>query len=93
VLRPRGSAIVIETLGTGHTTPFAPPLELERYYALLTQQFGFDRTWIRTDYEFPSLAEGERLLRLFFGEELATHFVSTGRRVLPECTGVWSRRK
>jgi ubiquinone/menaquinone biosynthesis C-methylase UbiE len=93
VLRPRGSAIVIETLGTGHTTPFAPPLELERYYALLTQQFGFDRTWIRTDYEFPSLAEGERLLRLFFGEEMATHFVSTGSPVLPECTGVWSRRK
>lgn len=92
-LRPGGAGIVIETLGTNHTTPFAPPAELERYYALLTEQFHFDRTWIRTDYEFSSLAEGERLLRFFFGEELARRFVSTGSRVLPECTGLWWWRK
>jgi len=92
-LRPRGAAIVVETLGTGHTTPFAPPVELERYYALLTEQFHFERTWIRTDYEFPSLAEGERLLRFFFGEEMAMRFASAGSCVLPECTGVWWWRK
>jgi ubiquinone/menaquinone biosynthesis C-methylase UbiE len=93
VLRPGGAAIVIETLGTGHTTPFAPPAELERYYALLAEQFHFKRTWIRTDYEFSSLAEGERLLRFFFGEELARRIVSTGSPVLPECTGLWWWKK
>jgi ubiquinone/menaquinone biosynthesis C-methylase UbiE len=92
VLRPHGTAIVIETLGTGHTTPFAPPVELGRYYALLTEEFHFERTWIRTDYEFSSLAEGERLVRFFFGEELAEQFVAAGTPVLPECTGLWWRR-
>jgi ubiquinone/menaquinone biosynthesis C-methylase UbiE len=92
-LRPGGAAIVIETLGTNHTTPFVPPTELGRYYALLTEQFHFVKTWIRTDYEFASLAEGEKLLRFFFGEELALRFVSTASRVLPECTGLWWWRK
>lgn len=92
VLRPGGTALVIETLGTGHEVPFTPPEELGRYYALLADAFGFERTWIRTDFEFPSLAEGTRLLRFFFGEELARDFAARGRKVLPECTGVWRRR-
>jgi ubiquinone/menaquinone biosynthesis C-methylase UbiE len=92
VLRAHGTAIVIETLGTGHTAPFAPPAELQRYYALLSDEFHFQRTWIRTDYEFSSLAEGERLVRFFFGEELAEQFVAAGTAVLPECTGLWWRR-
>ena len=92
VLRPHGTAIVIETLGTGHTTPFAPPAELARYYALLSEDFHFEHSWLRTDYEFSSLAEGERLVRFFFGEELAEQFVATGSKVLPECTGLWRRK-
>jgi ubiquinone/menaquinone biosynthesis C-methylase UbiE len=92
-LRPGGTAIVLETLGTDHTTPFAPPAELARYYELLSEQLHFQKTWLRTDYEFSSLAQGERLLRCFFGEEMAGRFVSRGSRVLPECTGLWWRRK
>ena len=92
VLRPGGTAIVIETLGTAHTTPFAPPAELARYYALLAGAWHFEQTWIRTDYEFPSAAEAERLVRFFFGDELARELARGGSASLPECTGVWWRR-
>jgi SAM-dependent methyltransferase len=92
VLRPGGTAIVIETLGTGHLTPFDPPTELGRYYALLEEEWGFARRWIRTDYEFPSLAEGERLVRFFFGDERARRFATEASTTLPECTGIWWRR-
>ena len=93
VLRPGGTALVIETLGTGHTVPFDPPTQLGRYYALLEEELHFERSWIRTDYEFSSLAEGERLVGFFFGDEAARRFASRGSRVLPECTGLWWRRK
>jgi SAM-dependent methyltransferase len=93
VLRAGGTAIVIETLGTGHTTPFVPPLELARYYALLTEEFHFEQRWIRTDYEFTSVADGERLVRSFFGQDLACDFLAAGSAILPECTGVWWWRK
>ena len=91
VLRPGGTAIVIETLGTGHFTPFEPHAALARYYAMLEDEYAFARDWIRTDYAFPSRLEGERMVRAFFGDELADTFVNGGDRVLTECTGLWWR--
>jgi len=93
VLRPGGTALVFETLGPGHEVPFTPPAALGRYYARLADPHRFEWTWIRTDFEFASPAEGERLLRFFFGDELARAFVRSGRSVLPGCTGVWWRRR
>jgi ubiquinone/menaquinone biosynthesis C-methylase UbiE len=89
VLAPGGTAIAIETLGTGHVTPFDPPAPLARYYALLEEEFQFARTWIRTDYEFPSSADAERLVRFFFGEAAGCAIADSGQRRLPECTGLW----
>lgn len=93
VLRPGGTAVVIETLGTGHRQPFTPPPELARYYALLTEEHHFERTWIRTDYQFASASEGERLVRFFFGDELASVYLAGGSATLAECTGLWCWRK
>jgi SAM-dependent methyltransferase len=93
VLRPGGVAIVVETLGTGYEHPFDPPPELGRYYAMLEDEWRFERTWIRTDYELPSLVQGERLVRAFFGDARADRLVATGSTVLPECTGLWSLRR
>jgi len=93
VLRPGGTALVIETLGTGHSEPFTPPTELARYYALLSEELQFERTWIRTDYQFASPSEGERLVRFFFGAELAEAYLAAGGASLPECTGLWWWRK
>jgi ubiquinone/menaquinone biosynthesis C-methylase UbiE len=90
VLAPGGAAIVIETLGTGHVTPFDPPTALAAYYAMLENTCGFTRGWIRTDYEFASPADAERLVGFFFGEQAARAL--HGRRTLAECTGLWTRQ-
>lgn len=89
VLRPGGTAIIIETLGTGTETPQPPTPELADFYSWLEAGLNFASTWIRTDYRFESLREAEELTRFFFGEELAERVSRDELVVLPECTGVW----
>ncbi|HRZ13447.1 MAG TPA: class I SAM-dependent methyltransferase [Kiritimatiellia bacterium] len=92
VLRPGGRVILIETLGTGFTTPH-PPDPLAAYFSFLNTE-GFQRAWIRTDYRFRDRAEGVQLARFFFGDETAAEIVESERGViLPECTGLWWRLK
>lgn len=91
MLRPRGTAIILETLGTGQETPRPPTEGLAAYYALLEREHGFSSTWIRTDYRFTSLEEAERLVRFFFGPELAARVAREKHLLLPECTGIWWR--
>ncbi len=93
VLRPGGVAIVLETLGTGVETP-APPTEgLATLYRYFEDEYGFVRTTLRTDYRFESPAEGQALLRFFFGDELADRIVAEQLTILPECTGIWWRTR
>jgi ubiquinone/menaquinone biosynthesis C-methylase UbiE len=87
VLRPGGTIIVLETLGTGYETPH-PPENLIAYYSFL-EQVGFSLTWVRTDYQFESLGQAEVLVHFFFGPELAEQVVSRNWVILPECTGIW----
>lgn len=89
VLRPGGTAFIIDTLGTGRETPEAPSPGLAAYQAALEQEHGFTRHWIRTDYEFESVEEAERLARFFFGDGLGDKVVREKAMVLAECTGVW----
>jgi len=91
VLRADGSAIILETLGTGNETPAPPNEGLAQFYAMLENEYGFARTALRTDYQFESPAEGQALLRFFFGDELADRIVAEQLTILPECTGIWSR--
>ncbi|MDU0203082.1 class I SAM-dependent methyltransferase [Paenibacillus sp. MAH-36] len=91
VLRPGGCVIIFETFGTGSTFP-NPPGFLRAYYDLLENEFGMSHMWIRTDYQFDSLEEAERLSRFFFGDDLAQQVVKEGWRQLPECAGVWWMR-
>lgn len=86
-LRPGGIIIILETLGTGYESPTAPH-QLAPYYAFLEEQ-GFSSTWIRTDYQFESLAEAQDLAGFFFGETMAQNVVRENWVVLPECTGIW----
>ena len=90
VLRPGGTAIILETLGTGRESPRPPTAALASYYVLLEEKYGFASSWIRTDYRFESLEEAERLTRFFFGDELADRVGREHLVVLPECTGIWS---
>jgi hypothetical protein len=89
VLRPGGTVIILETLGTGCESPHPPSDALAAYYALLEEEHGFSATWIRTDYRFASLSEAEDLTRFFFGDGLADRVAREGLVTLPECTGIW----
>lgn len=88
VVRPGGTAVILETLGTGCTEP-QPPEFLHGYFRLLEQKYGFTRAEIRTDYKFESVQEAERLTRFFFGDELAERVLQQAEPILPECTGIW----
>src|SRR5690606_29070766 len=46
VLRSGGTAIILETLGTGSETPNPPSQALADYYAWLENELGFAHTWI-----------------------------------------------
>jgi ubiquinone/menaquinone biosynthesis C-methylase UbiE len=92
LLRPGGTAIILETLGTGNETPAPPTESLAAFYTLLEDDYGFTRVALRTDYQFESPAEGQALLRFFFGDELADRVAAEGLTILPECTGIWSRQ-
>lgn len=84
ILRPNGTVILLESLGTGNSQPVE--LEhLKEYYAWLADN-GFKKTVIRTDYEFESETEARELAQFFFGDSLQVE----GTR-LPECTGVYWR--
>jgi ubiquinone/menaquinone biosynthesis C-methylase UbiE len=89
VLRPGGTIIILETLGTGRTTPQPPHEGLAAYYNWLENEHGFAATWIRTDYRFASVAEADALTRFFFGDDLADRIGHDNMTVLPECTGIW----
>jgi ubiquinone/menaquinone biosynthesis C-methylase UbiE len=89
ILKPGGTAIILETLGTGRESPQPPSERLAAYYAWLEGEHHFSSTWIRTDYRFESLAEAESLTRFFFGDALAERVVAENLVILPECTGIW----
>jgi ubiquinone/menaquinone biosynthesis C-methylase UbiE len=90
VLRPGGTIILFESLGTGNEEPVR--LEhVESTYQWLDAN-GFENRWIRTDYRFESVDEAADLVGFFFGEEMADRIRENRSVILPECTGVWWRR-
>ena len=91
ILRPGGTAVLIETLGTGQRSP-QPTAKLAQLYRHWREQHRFESRWIRTDYQFASPEEADELTRFFFGDELADDCLAGGSVILPECTGIWWKR-
>lgn len=89
VLCPGGVMIIVDTLGTGFTAPHVVTPELGDYFTFLEREYGFHRTWVRTDYQFTSPEEAVRHLEWFFGAELAGQVKAERWQVVPECTGIW----
>jgi ubiquinone/menaquinone biosynthesis C-methylase UbiE len=89
VLRPGGVLIIIDTLGTGFTTPQIVSTELGDYFEFLERDHGFRCTWVRTDYQFDSVDEAVRQLDWFFGAELTDRVKAERWLIVPECTGIW----
>ena len=87
VLRPGGTIIALETMGTGSTSP-QPPVDLLDYFSFL-KQGGFQTRWIRTDYRFKDMAEAQQLAEFFFGAEMLAKISVAEAPTLPECTGIW----
>jgi len=90
VLRPGGTFIILETLGTGHETPSVPE-SLADYFTYL-ENAGFQNNWIRTDFRFKSLEEASSAIGFFFGDEMAQKVIDNNWIILPECTGIWWRK-
>lgn len=89
VLRPGGTIITLESLGTGNEEPIR--LEhVESTYRWLDDH-DFQNKWIRTDYQFESVEEAADLAGFFFGEEMTARILERQSRILPECTGLWWR--
>jgi hypothetical protein len=88
---PNGTLVIIETLGTGSTTPRPPSDALAEYYAWLETR-GFVRTAIRTDYRFPNVDAAAEATGAFFGKDMAERVRREGWATIPECTGIWSKR-
>jgi ubiquinone/menaquinone biosynthesis C-methylase UbiE len=89
VVKPGGTIIVMETLGTGNTDPAPPTAELGEYYTWLEEKWGFIRRVIRTDYQFESVESAVAQTEFFFGADLAKTIQERGWARLPECTGLW----
>ncbi|MCP4540903.1 MAG: class I SAM-dependent methyltransferase [Chloroflexi bacterium] len=91
VVRPGGAVILIETLGTGVTTP-EPPERFVPVYDYFERERGFLSTWIRTDFCFASLAQARDVLEPLFGDAVEGKMIETDEGiVVPECTGIWWR--
>jgi ubiquinone/menaquinone biosynthesis C-methylase UbiE len=90
VLRPGGTIVLFESLGTGNEEPVRLA-HVESTYQWLDAN-GFESKWIRTDYKFESLEEAIELSGFFFGDELGKKVERNQWVILPECTGVWWRK-
>ena len=89
LLRPNGTIILLETQGTNHETPHPPTPQLAEFFDWLVQTQGFEFTWIRTDYRYPTVADAVASVRFFFGEEMAADVQRKDSPIVPECTGIW----
>ena len=91
VLRPGGTLILIESLGTGFETPHTPEVLVEYLDYLNTH--GFKSKWIRTDYQFKDKAEAQDLTTFFFGEDPMAMLATSNGVIVPECTRLWCKKK
>jgi ubiquinone/menaquinone biosynthesis C-methylase UbiE len=89
LVRPGGRMILIETLGTGESTPKVIPFFRE-VYDFLEVERGFAPIAIRTDYCFETLEQIEQVVLPLFGQEMLERLVKIEAGwMLPECTGLW----
>lgn len=80
--------VIVETLGTMSEEP----TRKNTLHAYLVERHAFEFQWVRTDYLFPTLSDGERLCRFFFGDGVAAAYAAKGDAPLAECTGIWTKR-
>lgn len=92
VVRPGGVVVLIETMGTGVDAPFEGGHALEVFHRHVIDELGFSHRCIRTDYAFESVDEAVERAGFFFGARMAERVRAKGWRVVPEFTGIYSRK-
>lgn len=94
VVRPGGTLILLETMGTRAPTPGPPNAELAEYYGWLERDGGFGAPRvIRTDYRFESVADAGEVLSGFFGEPMGERVRRAGQTRVEESTAIWRVRR
>lgn len=93
LVRPGGTIIIIETMGTMTEEPAAPGETLGAFYRALEEDYGFSPHVLQTDYRFASIDEAARICGFFFGDSMADEIRTRGSAVVPEFTGVWMRKE
>ncbi|MDQ0875585.1 ubiquinone/menaquinone biosynthesis C-methylase UbiE [Paenibacillus sp. V4I3] len=88
ILRPDGTVIILETLGTGFVEPTRYDY-LAPYYQLLETEYGFEHTSLATDYKFKDVNEAAQLTSYFFGEDFGNQVRANNWHVVPEYAGIW----
>ncbi|MFO0748915.1 MAG: methyltransferase domain-containing protein [Myxococcota bacterium] len=90
VVRPGGTLVVIETLGTGRGEEPEPPSPASgAYYDWLEARHGFTRHAIDTSYRYDSVDQAVAGMAFFFGSRLAERIRQHGWTRVPEWTGLW----
>lgn len=89
LIKPGGSIILFESLGTDTPQAIAPTAALKEYYNLLEQKYSFERTILETDYKFSSNEEAERITGFFFGDDFQQKLSFKNVGIVKEFTGVW----
>lgn len=92
LLKRGGTAILIETLGTGFRSPQPPGPVLPLFYSWLEMERGYTLKWVRTDYTFESQEKARTLVEFFFGRMVEHDVRATGEVIVPECTGIWWKK-
>jgi SAM-dependent methyltransferase len=105
ILKPDGTIILIETMGTNVSEPGAPLPVLSDFYGLLENEYHFSRKVLDTSYRFNDVTEAARIMGFFFGEQMAENILKCASsnntancnlsgnnhlsKVIPEFTGIW----
>ena len=91
ILRPKGSVILIETMGSLHIWDKVPT-QAAILYNYFEKELGLKKTTIRTDYRFADIERAVDLGTFFFGDEVGAEISQTGDPIMPEATAIWHGR-
>ena len=91
LVRPGGTILLIETMGTNVDEPCPPGELLSTFYRILEEDHDFRRTVISTDYRFRSVEEAARVMGFFFGHQMSEAVRQRGTTIVPEYSGIWTK--
>lgn len=91
-LKPEGTIILIESLGTNVDKPYIHNPNLKKFYKYIEEKYSFKIEIVATDYKFESSFEAARIAGFFFGKEMSDEIKRKDIKIVPEFTGIWSKQ-